>query len=254
MENLSRRRWTLAPLPARVDNTAMSFRSTAATDDAAIVALLTESYVGTVDSDRAHYVDELRRWRQLDDADDDASVVVVSGSEGRLVGASLIARELDTPFLYEIVVTPQYRRSGIGRALLARSIGILAERGEDALSAWVTYGNQPSEFLLASMGFICVTPPVQRLEAVKYYRAAAAIRAVDTSGVHAIGASVEDVGPTLWVVRTGGSGEAMVTVRDTVVRIVTLAPDDPRVSEIASRAIPISGIPWLLRRRVPTVG
>src|SRR5438309_1452745 len=138
VENLSRRRWTLAPLPAPVDNTAMSFRSTAATDDAAIVALLTESYVGTVDSDRAHYVDELRRWRQLDDADDDASV--------------------------------------------------------------------------------------------------------------------EDVGPTLWVVRTGGSGEAMVTVRDTVVRIVTLAPDDPRVSEIASRAIPISGIPWLLRRRVPTVG
>ena len=106
----------------------MSLRATTEMDDPALAALLTRSYVGTIDFDRdTDHVVELTTWRQIDGADDEASAVAVSG--GVFVGASLIAREFGTPFLYEIVVAPEYRRSGIGRTLLTHSISLLAAAG-----------------------------------------------------------------------------------------------------------------------------
>jgi GNAT superfamily N-acetyltransferase len=253
VSSLSRRRWTMAPLRPAGEPIAVSIRATTQMDDPAIAALLGASYVGTIDFDPdADHVDELMRWRQLDEADDEASVLALS--DGELVGASLIARELGTPFLYEIVVAPQYRRGGIARALLARSISVLAHRGEEALSAWVTHGNRASESLLADLGFVCVTPPVNRFEAIRYYRAAGALGGVDQSGLYAVAVSVEDVGPTLWVFRRGGGADVTVDVRDMVVRIVSVDPDDPGLSEIASRSIPIKGAPWLLSRRGPSDG
>ena len=228
----------------------MSVRAPTQLDDPVIAALLKASYVGTIDFvPHANHVEELTRWRDVD-ADHEASAVALSNEE--VVGASLIARELHTPFLYEIAVAPPYRRRGIGRALLARSIGVLAHRGEEALSAWVTHGNRASELVLANLGFICVTPPVERSEAIKFYRAAAALRGVDQSGLHAAAASVEDVGPTLWVFRQGDSADVTVNIGDTLVRVVSVRPDDPRVSDIASRSIPIRGAPWLLSRRAST--
>jgi hypothetical protein len=84
-------------------------RATTGMDDPAIAALLTATHVGTIDFDPdADSVDEVMTWRPVDDADDEASAVAVSG--GEIVGASLVGRELGTPFLYEIVVAPQYRR------------------------------------------------------------------------------------------------------------------------------------------------
>src|SRR5207249_141936 len=97
VNSLSRRRWTMAPLRAARQPMAVSMRATTQMDDPAIAALLRVSYVGTIDFDPdTDHVDELKRWRQLDEADDEASVLALSG--GELVGASLIARELGTPF------------------------------------------------------------------------------------------------------------------------------------------------------------
>jgi hypothetical protein len=113
----------------------------------------------------------------------------------------------------------------------------------------VTDGNRASELLLADLGFVCVTPPVGQSEAITYYRAAAAIRVLEGSDPHAVAASLEDAGPTLWVFRDGGVADVTVDIRDTAVRIVSVSPNDPRVPEIANRSIPIQGAPWLLGHR-----
>lgn len=222
-------------------------RATTPADDAALAVLLDQSYLNTIDFDAEDdHVDELRTWRQHDGADDDASVVALQGP--RLVGACLIGRELGTPFLYEIAVLDECRRSGVARALLRRSLSVLGVRNEESISAWVTNGNDASEKLLTSDGFTPVTPPVERSIAIGYYRAAGAVREAVVPAGTVVAVTNDKGGPALWIIGTPSATEH-VTVADTTVRVEHIGENDPRVSELAASAMPIRGAAWLLALR-----
>ena len=238
MGELARRRWCLAPL--RDDRVGEApVRNTATADDARLADLLRGAYVDTIDFDPdADPVAELRTWREVDEADDDASFLVEL--DGEIVAAALIGRELGTPFLYEVVVDADHRERGLARAVLGHSIGALHRRGEEMLSAWVTEGNLASERLLVGLGFVTDTPPLVATQAIGHYRTAALARSIDRSMTRAMGTSIEPDGPKLWVITDRHVGvEGNVEV---------VAPDDPVIPELADRLLPIHGAAWLFEQ------
>ena len=133
-------------------------------------------------------------------------------------------------------------------ALLTRSLMVLLERGEASLSACVTAGNDASEALLSAVGFVPVTPVVQRDLALGYYRAAAAISAVEVPDDAVLAASSSSTGATLWIIGASGPSET-IEIHGTTVVIERVSADAPVVTEIARTAMPIRGAPWLLSRR-----
>lgn len=50
-------------------------------------------------------------------------------SEGKLVGAVMVGQDGRRGYLYHLAVAPQYRRLGIGRALVKRSVAALQAQG-----------------------------------------------------------------------------------------------------------------------------
>jgi GNAT superfamily N-acetyltransferase len=140
--------------------------------------LLDLAYPGTIDFDPSHsHLRELDIWRRVDHADDEASSVAVR--DGVIVSACLIARELDTPLLYDIATAPEAQRQRLAALLLARSVDGLGQRGERSLLAWVTEGNVASERLLARRAFTAVTDPLDRDSARTLYRDIAAAQPSD---------------------------------------------------------------------------
>jgi ribosomal protein S18 acetylase RimI-like enzyme len=249
MQELLRRRWACAPLsPARApDLGRVVLRSSSPEDDRLLVELLDASYRGTIDFDpKADHRAELDTWRTHDRADDAASVVALA--DGQLVGACLIGHELGSPLLYEVIVAPPHRRSGLARALLTRSLSVLHDRGEESSSAWVTHGNEASEALLRGAGFTPVTPPVARDVAIGYYRAAALAATLPLKLGAVVAASSEASGPILWIIDESGPSNHQV-IGEVSVQVERLALDDPRTAEIAETAMPIRRVAWLLSRR-----
>jgi GNAT superfamily N-acetyltransferase len=248
MERL-RRRWVIAPIssPEIVPLPDLSVRNTVPADDAALAALLDESYEGTIDADPdADHADEVRTWREVDFADDEASWVAVDGA--RLVATSMIGRELGAPFLYEIATSPSHRRTGVARRLLSASMRALADRGEPHLAAWVTAGNQPSERLLAGLGFTPVTAPLRRYRALGLYRAAQAVRQIDVPKDAPLAASSLPDGVTLWVIAHAGPS-MKVDVGGVTVSVELVSPADDRIPTIAATSVPLRGASWLLAQR-----
>lgn len=244
-----RRRWVLAPVTASRRPSTAELRQTTAADDAALATLLDQAYVGTIDHDpEADHVGELETWRTVDGADDEASFV--AHLDGELVGASLIGRELGAPFLYEIAVLEGGRGRGIARALLHASLDRLASRREPHIAAWVTMGNVGSESLLVGAGFVPVTPPVEPAAALGYYRAASAVRLIDPPKSAPLAATIDEHGPTLWVVGTAQPDQT-VTVHDTQVVVRHLDADDEALNDVANLAMPLRGAAFLLARRQP---
>lgn len=244
-----RRRWVLAPVVAEVTNHVSDhdLRTTTPADDALLARLLDDSYRGSIDFEEgADHLRELRTWRTQDGADDDASFIALA--EGAPIAASLIATELGAPFLYEVATTPSHRRCGLARAVVTRSLAVLAARETDLVAAWVTFGNVPSERLLGSLGFTPVTPPLQRPVALGLYRAAHAVRLVDASPTAALAVTPNETGPTLWVVEHGRPS-TQVEVAGTGVRVEFVAATDPRIEKIANEAVPLRRAEWLLSHR-----
>ena len=248
MERL-RRRWVIAPIspPEIASWPGLSVRSTVPADDAALAALLDEAYEGTIDADRdADHAAEVRTWREVDFADDDASRVAVDGA--RLVATSMIGRELGAPFLYEIATSPSRRREGVARQLLAASMRVLADRGEPHLAAWVTAGNHASEHLLAGLGFTPVTAPFDRARALGIYRAAQAVQRVDVPTAAPLAVSSLPDGVTLWVIAHDAPSTS-VDVGGVTVAVEGVSPTDGRIPTIAATAVPLRGASWLLAQR-----
>lgn len=242
-----RRRWVLAPITAGPsDRETLTLRPTSSDDDTALAALLDRAYVGTIDHDPdADHVVELETWRRVDGADDEASAVA---SDNELVGACLIGREFDAPFVYEIAVVEQFRRRGVARALLGRSLRVLAARPEPHLAAWVTAGNVGSETLLSKAGFLPVTPPVEGTEALGYYRAASAVEVVHPDPDSALAVTLEPDGPTLWIVDGEGQGD-VVQIRNVEVTVRHITADSAHIPDLAARAMPLRHAAWLLSHR-----
>lgn len=245
-----RRRWVLAPVAERPERPGPMLRSTSPTDDHLVAELLDRTYVGTIDHDPdANHVGELETWRAVDGADDQASALAPEGDQ--LIGACLIGRELGAPLLYEIAVLGSHRRRGVGRLLLDHSLTVLAARREPHVAAWVTDGNAASEALLSNAGFVSVTPPVVAADALGYYRAAGAIGAVEAVPDAPLAVTLDDEGPTLWIL-DGDDPPAVVTVRNVDVQVRHVSPTSPRVCELASRAMPLRNAAWLLDQRSTT--
>lgn len=243
-----RRRWVVAPIPATdiTPTREIGVRSTTPADDSALAALLDESYEGTIDFDgAADHADEVRTWREVDFADDDASLVQVEGD--RLIGASMIGRELGAPFLYEIATSASHRRTGVALRLLGASMRELAERAEPHLAAWVTAGNQASEQLLTRLGFKPVTAPMGRNQALGIYRAAAVVQQVDPPKEAPLAVSSLAEGVTLWVISDDGANTKL-DVGGVTVSIEFVSPPDDRIPTITATSVPLRGASWLLAK------
>ncbi|MFD9704975.1 GNAT family N-acetyltransferase [Lentzea sp. NPDC059081] len=59
----------------------------------------------------------------------------------------------DDPWIAYVITDPRWKRRGLGRAVVAASLGALAGA---TVFAGVTDGNTPSERLLGSLGFVRV--------------------------------------------------------------------------------------------------
>ena len=137
---------------------------------------------------------------------------------------------------------------GLAAAVLRAALAELAARESDLLAGWVTVGNEASETLLATHGFVPVTPPMRQAQAIGLYRAARAVRELGVPVTAAIAVASDDTGPTLYVVEEEGPSST-VDVDGTSVRVERLGEDDPRVTSIADTAVPLRRAAWLLARR-----
>lgn len=265
-----RRRWVLAPVvdplvtpgsrsepdppatPAREPESeragadTIAVRPTTPADDALLVALLDAAYVGTIDADPdSDHDEELRTWRNVDGANDRASAVALV--DGELVGACLIGAELGAPFLYEIVVAPHARRTGIGARLLATSIAVLSSETPDHLAAWVTHGNTASERLLAGAGFRAVTGPLDQPRALVVYRAARLLESLGVPAGRPVAIQLDVDPPILWILGEAGA-DRRHEVAGVEITVRSVAGDDPRVPQLAA-AVPLRGAAALLDPR-----
>jgi len=237
---LPRRRWVRAPLPPEPVAPAAGLANTTEADTAEIVDLLLDAYRGTIDEDPEYDpLQELSEWRRVDQANDGASFV--AREDGRIVGASLIGRELAAPILYEIAVSEGARRRGLARMLLAASMANLPDA--HLLAAWVTEGNVASESLLRSCGFWPTTPPLREAEALLIYRAAPALNRIDPpKGAVYWAGGWPDGRPELWVIAGDApDAETVVDCGATEVTVRRISAGSPALAMAAARTTPING-------------
>lgn len=79
---------------------------------------------------------------------------LVAEEDGKLigyVGSQSVAPEAD---VMNLAVAPEWRRKGIGRALMTALIAQLHNRGITALFLEVRVGNAPAQHLYRSLGFV----------------------------------------------------------------------------------------------------
>jgi ribosomal protein S18 acetylase RimI-like enzyme len=85
---------------------------------------------------------------------DEASPAVRSKS-GALVGFAVACQEsLRSGILLDLAVDPDYRRHGIGQALVRRTLRALLALGFPKVHLWVTEGNRPARSLYDKTGFV----------------------------------------------------------------------------------------------------
>lgn len=85
---------------------------------------------------------------------DDASPAV-RDSGGRLLGFAIGCEEsLRSGVVLDIAVDPEFKRRGIGRALLLRCLRGLLALGYSRAHLWVTDGNAPARALYEKVGFV----------------------------------------------------------------------------------------------------
>ena len=85
---------------------------------------------------------------------DEASPAVRNES-GALVGFAVACQEsLRTGILLDLAVDPDFRRRGIGTALVSRTLRALLALGYPKAHLWVTDGNEPARALYNKAGFV----------------------------------------------------------------------------------------------------
>ena len=128
--------------------------------DAALGRLMERAYTGTIDEDLGDNSDgavEIADWRAYG-AIASASVVAID-SDSHVIAASLVARAADgSAWIGYVFTDPAWKGRGLGTAVVAASLGVLAQQRCTAVFAGVTDGNTPSERLLTSLGFVRAGP------------------------------------------------------------------------------------------------
>jgi ribosomal protein S18 acetylase RimI-like enzyme len=130
-------------------------------DDAeALAVLMDDAYRGTIDAEPGQDLDDARKEIAATFAGDygapllEASVVAVDGD--KIVSASIVTRFEGSPFVAFTMTRSSHKGRGLSRAVMTRSVGILARAGESHVDLIVTAGNDPAQRLYSSLGFVTV--------------------------------------------------------------------------------------------------
>lgn len=131
-------------------------RSVQRTDADSLARLMLEAYRGTVD-DSGETLDDARAEvaKTLDGGygrfDFDASEVIERGAE--IVSCTMVTHYEGLPMIAFSLTLPEWRRQGLARAGLRRTMNRLAQAGHQRVQLAVTSGNTPAERLYESLGF-----------------------------------------------------------------------------------------------------
>lgn len=131
-------------------------RPPAPTDAEALASLMLEAYRGSTDDEGETIDDARREIRRLLDGHYGEFLPEVSEvveRDGRIVAATLLTIWEGKPLVSFSMTSPAWKRSGLARAGLLRSINSLLQRGDRELQLFVTRGNEPAERLYESLGF-----------------------------------------------------------------------------------------------------
>ncbi len=144
-----------SPLPEGIETRVVT------RDDAEALALLMDdAYRGTIDAEPGQDLDDARREIAATFAGDygspmvEASVVAVEHDE--LVSASIVTRFEGSPFVAFTMTRASHKGRGLSRAVMTRTVGMLADAGESHVALVVTAGNEPAQRLYSSLGFVAV--------------------------------------------------------------------------------------------------
>ena len=148
----TRSEYRMSPIQHAATQPALAARHPVDADRDALAALLLDGYRNTIDDEGEdlddaytaidHYLARIERSHsyvvlEQDDVVAFAFVVVVNG----------------THYVDPVVVAPQRKRRGLGRATVQLCLGSLAAAGISEVGAAITDGNVASERLFAGLGF-----------------------------------------------------------------------------------------------------
>jgi ribosomal protein S18 acetylase RimI-like enzyme len=132
-------------------------------DAEALAVLMLDAWRDSIDFDPTDTLDGARAEIAATFAGDygeplpEASFVAFAGHEA--LSASLVTRYEGAPFVAFTMTRGARKGQGLARALLTRSIRVLADAGETYVDLEVTVGNEPAEHLYRSLGFEVVGGP-----------------------------------------------------------------------------------------------
>jgi len=144
-----------SPLP---ETTTM--RAVTPGDAEALAVLMDDAYRGTIDAEPGQDLDDARSEVAATFAGDygapmpEASVLAFEGDE--LVSAAIVTRFEEAPFVAFTMTRSSHKGRGLSRAVMTRSMRVLAGAGESHLDLIVTAGNDPAQRLYSSLGFITI--------------------------------------------------------------------------------------------------
>lgn len=128
-------------------------------DRAQLAALMYEAYHGTIDDggeSLEYAASEVEKLFAGDYGIFNREVSEVILREGRIVAASLVTTYEGLPLLAFSMTVPDWKRQGLARAGLVRTLWRLKRAGLPTIQLAVTQGNTPAENLYASLGFVKV--------------------------------------------------------------------------------------------------
>lgn len=144
-----------SPLPEGIET-----RVVTRVDAEALAVLMDDAYRGTIDAEPGQDLDDARREIAATFAGDygtpmlEASVVAVEHDD--LVSASVVTRFEGSPFVAFTMTRASHKGRGLSRAVMTRTVRILADAGASHLDLVVTAGNEPAQRLSSSLGFVAV--------------------------------------------------------------------------------------------------
>ena len=103
-------------------------------------------------------------WRELA-KHQDKIIFIAEDANGEIIGFSALGPSRDpdaaprTAEVSAIYVDPNHWKHGIGRALMAASLGEIRKRDFDQLTLWVLEGNRRAQSFYQTFGFIQDGPP-----------------------------------------------------------------------------------------------
>lgn len=138
----------------------LELRMPVASDREQLASLLVDAYAGTIDYE-GESLDDARG--EMDgyltgEADLETSRVAVSDSE--IVAAVLMSRIAGIPMVGYVMTRTRMKNQGLASALVDHAVAASWAAGDDALRAFITDGNHPSERVFTRAGF----EPIGRYE------------------------------------------------------------------------------------------